>query len=241
MLKLPSVTVTAAHGTDCVAEVAGPPIGLVHTKSCSKHQDDTARIQAAIDKVSAWPLKSAAPGGSQFRGRVRLGAGTFFVSKALRVRHSGVILEGVGGHCRPNTVAKVQKASMCTNIIAEGGLDAVVILGLDTATVREVPSSRSGAWRTKIAQSYVPAGAMQVRVADASGFAVGDNVVVERKATDKWIKAIGMDALVEDHKVETWVMVRDQGGREMHCPWALSLTPAFIILTPSHSLHNYTA
>ena len=152
------MTLSAAHGVGCVKEVSSP-IGLAHSEDCATHKDDAARIQAAIDKVSGWPLKLTPGGRSRFRGRVQLGAGTFFVSATLRLRHSGVILQGVGGHCRPNKVTEVSNPSMCTNIVAEGLLDSVVSVGLDAASAREISSSRSA-----IAQSYVAAGATQVRV-----------------------------------------------------------------------------
>ena len=194
--KLPSVQVAALHGTNCVAEVSSPT-GLSHTKSCDDHKDDSARIQAAIDQVSSLPLKSAADG-QHFRGRVKLGPGTFFVSSSLRIRHSGVILEGAGGHCRANAVAEVGDPKLCTTIVAEGALDSVVTLGLDKAAVREV--SGRDAWRSAITQSYVPVGATTVTVKNASGFSVGDRVVVERKSTKQWLDALGMTTLVKDHK-----------------------------------------
>lgn len=53
--------------------------------------DATARIQAAIDKVSKYPLNK-----DGFRGTVFLQAGTYTIEGSLRLHTSGVIISGAG-------------------------------------------------------------------------------------------------------------------------------------------------
>ena len=53
--------------------------------------DNTAHVQAAIDKVSALP-----PDTSGFRGAVLLRAGYYRMATPLRIQASGVVLRGEG-------------------------------------------------------------------------------------------------------------------------------------------------
>jgi hypothetical protein len=68
----------------------------------------------------------------------------------------------------------------------------------------------SGTWQMEgnpaaITDEYVPSGADTFTVTDASGFKVGDTVLVRRPVTDAWIRFMGMDTLVRDGKQQTWI------------------------------------
>lgn len=45
---------------------------------------------------------------------------------------------------------------------------------------------------------YVPLGATEFRVTDASGFAEGDAICIARNSTKGWIRDLGMDQLSAD-------------------------------------------
>jgi hypothetical protein len=68
----------------------------------------------------------------------------------------------------------------------------------------------SGSWtRTgnaaTLTESYVPSGTRSFRVASASGFAVGDTVLVERPVTSAWIAFMGMEKLTRNGQAQTWL------------------------------------
>jgi len=135
--------------------------------------DDDENIQAAIDHVSSLPLN---PDG--FRGAVLLKSGTYEVRGSVRISDSGVVLRGEGD-----------------------GEDGTVILGVGTeqrkliiARGTGVPVEVEGS-RVVIADEYVPVGSMSFEVADASGFTVGDNVIVLRPSIAEWISVLGMDRI----------------------------------------------
>ena len=143
--------------------------------------DNTARIQAAIDEVSA-----LAPDADGFRGAVLLERGTYDVAGTLRIAASGVVLRGSGSGA-DGTVLRVIGAPH--RVFAVGG---------------------TGTWqpdaiRAAVTDAYVPAGASTVTVDSAASFRAGDSVVVQRAATEAWIRFMNMDTLTRDGKPQTWL------------------------------------
>ena len=134
--------------------------------------DDGASIQAAIDRVSA-----IEPDATGFRGVVVLSAGTYDVAGSLKIRASGLVLRGHGDH------------SEGTVIRASGRSRRVLIEVSGVADRMEVPGTRQ-----PITDAYVPVGVFSFSVPDASGFGVGDDVLVTRTPNQAWIDALGMDA-----------------------------------------------
>lgn len=146
--------------------------------------DDTARVQDALDAAGALPL---GPGG--FRGAVLLRAGTYEIAGTVHVRHDGVVLRGEGDGADPaaNTV-----------LVAVGDVPhqrEVIVLG----------SGNDHRWRDEVAGSRVDivteratVGARELQVADASGLAVGDPVVVYHPCTDAWLAAVDHGATGAD-------------------------------------------
>jgi hypothetical protein len=145
--------------------------------------DDTAALQAAIDAVSALPVIDG------FRGTVLLDVGQFNISSALHIRASGVVLSGMGSSSGGTVIAMIDNGS---------GFHALDIAG-------------SGSYITSntvnIVDSYVPSGSNTITVSDASGFSVGDDVLISRPVTQDWVHYLGMDTLVRNGQPQTWIPV----------------------------------
>ncbi|HEY2761263.1 MAG TPA: hypothetical protein VGI75_10980, partial [Pirellulales bacterium] len=137
--------------------------------------DDTARIQAAINQVSAMPLVNGV------RGTILLTAGTYDVSSQLKINASGVVLRGQGQG--PTGTLLYSTATTSYDVIQAAPTGSTSF------------SAVSGTTST-IADSYVPVGAtsFSVSASDVSKYHVGDKIVVNRPSTAAWISAIGMDA-----------------------------------------------
>ncbi|HKQ79275.1 MAG TPA: discoidin domain-containing protein [Blastocatellia bacterium] len=136
--------------------------------------DDSARIQAAIDQVSAMPQNAEG-----IRGAVLLKRGRFEVGTTLVIRASGVVLRGEGRGEDGTILFATGTAKR--NVLEVGGPAGRLLL----------PA------RTQIADLYAPSGARRLRLEDASVFKVGDSVLVRRVGNDRWIHAIAMDQIVE--------------------------------------------
>ena len=142
--------------------------------------DDTAAIQAAIDAVSQLPLVNGS------RGAVVLAPGTFEIDGTLQITASGVVLRGSGSGAGGTIVNAAGTARRIFNVHGAGN---------------PVPSTTSAA----IVDSYVPSGATSFHVDDASKLAAFDTVLVQRPVTAAWVKYMGMDTLVRNGTVETWI------------------------------------
>jgi hypothetical protein len=137
--------------------------------------DDTARIQAAIDQVSALPVDA-----DGFRGAVLLKAGEYQIATQIRITASGVVLRGEGSGTT-GTVLRATGTGQRTLVEVRGSGS----MAIDNATTRAV------------AETYVPVGAFSMRLTSTTGLSVGQRVVVRRPSTADWIKAIGMDKLAQ--------------------------------------------
>jgi len=132
--------------------------------------DDTERIQAAIDKVSAMPLDK-----DGFRGAVLLKSGLYRTSTTLRIQASGVVLRGEGQ-------AKDGTVILCTS---DQQTHMITLSG--NRKITEVPNSR-----VQIADAYVPWGATSFNLKSADGFSVGDKVIVLRPNSKQWLDDLKM-------------------------------------------------
>ncbi len=135
--------------------------------------DNRARIQAAIDLVSALPLNA-----SGFRGAVLLMAGTYAVNGPLVVGASGVVLRGQGaGPTGTKLLATLRQQHTLVAFTGAG---------------QSVVQSSTG---KLITNSYLPIGARICTVASGHTFVVGDLVVLRRTPNQAWIDRLGMNTL----------------------------------------------
>ena len=144
--------------------------------------DDTAAIQAAIDAVSG--LDSDADG---FRGAVLLAPGIFNLSSTLNITASGVVLRGSGSGSGGTILNMIGDPFLLLKVAGTGSYETW------------------GNASASITDSYVPSGTMTVNVDDASGFAIGDPVLIIRPVTHAWISFMGMDKLVRNGQPQTWL------------------------------------
>lgn len=135
--------------------------------------DNTAHIQDAIDRISALQLS---PEG--FRGAVLLKKGAYPVSGQLHIRASGVVLRGEG-------------ADEDSTRLYATGTEKRSVIDIQGASVPELLTETL----TTISDLYVPSGSRSIHVEDASRFRPGDTVKVLRYGNERWIHAIGMDAI----------------------------------------------
>jgi hypothetical protein len=143
--------------------------------------NDSERIQAAIDRVSA-----RTPDKDGFRGAVLLKRGRYTLEKPLRIAAGGVVLRGEGQD-EDGTILfgkgavkglSVPELHMTANLILIGGAYGAQP---DPAATR------------RITDEYVPVGARTFPVENARGLAVGKKVIVRRHGNRDWVHEVGMD------------------------------------------------
>ena len=135
--------------------------------------DNQARIQAAIDFVSALPLDA-----NGFRGAVLLTAGLYGVNGPLVVSTSGVVLRGQGAGPTGTTLLATLR-------------QRYTLVSFTGASPPVMQSSTS----KLITNPYLPIGARTCTVASGHTFAVGDLVVLRRTPNQAWINMLGMNTL----------------------------------------------
>jgi hypothetical protein len=132
---------------------------------------------AAIENA----LRQVASGGG---GAVLLETGTFLSSNTITISASSVVLRGSGTN---QTTLKLTGSPH--NGIA----------------VRGPKSERTIISKTRIADQYVPSGAMKFDVENAAGLAAGDSIEIRKPVTLEWVKFMGMDDMERDGKPQTWI------------------------------------
>lgn len=194
--------------------VALPDVPVKRTVSpAGGERDDTATIQAAIDEVSKLPADAAG-----FRGAVMLKPGTFNCSAPLSLTTSGVVLRGSGsGGVKDSAMTTIKLTGgphLAISVRAPGGRGgsarragaASATQPNAVATSNSDPSTQEVTLvETKIADTYVPSGAMTFRVSDAKGLAVGDTISIRKPVTPEWVALMQMDDLTRDGKHQTWI------------------------------------
>ncbi|HLQ50319.1 MAG TPA: hypothetical protein VK129_02405 [Terriglobales bacterium] len=164
--------------------VALPSVPVV-TNLSPVSGDNTTHIQAAIDSVAG-----RSPDSNGFRGAVLLAAGTYNVNGTLNLHAGGVVLRGSSSGSGGTTLNMTSGAPHLAFSVAG-----------------------TGSWTTvgntvSMTDSYVPSGAMSFHVSDASGFSVGDTILIGRPVTAAWVHLMGMDTLVSSTGVpQTWIAV----------------------------------
>ncbi|PRP82251.1 hypothetical protein PROFUN_06263 [Planoprotostelium fungivorum] len=142
--------------------------------------DDTATIQAALNKVAALPLDS-----NGFRGAVYLRPGTFHIS-TLTLSASGVILRGAG-----------LDSSRGTTIQTKSDVMPIQIYGSTKAQL--------GTKKYFLTKTNVPFGGNTLPMQSTAGLKVGDSVYIYSTITAKFIHLLGMDQMVRDGEAQRWI------------------------------------
>ncbi|MDR2911665.1 MAG: hypothetical protein LBV47_09960 [Bacteroidales bacterium] len=170
----------------------GVPIPYVANKEIvwPVRGDNSANIQAAIDKVSSLPADA-----SGFKGAVLLKMGIYELAKPIYIRTSGVVLRGEGmGETGTILIGKLEDLSneskglpMERQTTSQRRSALVNISGESGVTIQE---------NTKqlITDNYVPVGAFSFTVTSASGFKTGDKILVRRIGNDAFFKELYPDS-----------------------------------------------
>jgi hypothetical protein len=145
--------------------VAIPDVATVVTVNPSGG-DDTAAIKSAISTAASQSLVNG------IRGAVQLARGTFHVSSQININASGVVVRGAGSANGTTIVMTGSTPFKLFNMSGSGS------------------PSQSGT--VNMTDSYVASGATGFNVSSASGFSVGDNVLIHRVVTTSWINFMGM-------------------------------------------------
>jgi len=144
--------------------------------------DNSANIQAAIDKVSALPLDA-----SGFRGAVLLKMGFYRLEKPLYIKASGVVLRGEG---MGDTGTILYGILPTRDPNATGrqrmGRPDLINIGAEKGT-EPIEDSKQA-----ITDNYVPVGAVSFNVKSAKGLKKGDKVIVRRFGNEAWVKELKM-------------------------------------------------
>ena len=150
-----------------------PDVPVRITLDPSPSGDDTEQIQQALDEVGEMALDE-----NGHRGAVLLNPGNYHISSLIEIRESGVVLRGSGDGTDPQTNTIIEAARGIGNISIQVGRGTVNW------------NIASGSPLTQIVTEFVPVGSRHFEVADASGFEVGDDVVIFHRASQEWIEAV---------------------------------------------------
>lgn len=151
--------------------------------------DNHARVQAALDAVSALPLDARG-----IRGAVLLTAGEYELSETLLISASGVILRGAGQGL-DGTILKATTTtpeSILVSVLGEGG--------------GRLPREADADAETTIAQDYVPVGTISIEVEDAASYAAGDAIAIVRTPNAAWVGPSGLDMAQYDWEADEYVL-----------------------------------
>lgn len=155
-----------------------PDVKVVKTLTAPTSGDSEKLIQQAIDEVAK--LK---PNSMGHRGAILLKKGTYKIPGVIKINASGIVLRG-------------EKETV---LVASGKLKRNLIVVSGDGDVKEVNGTR-----VKIADDYVPVGAKSFKVKSAKAYQVGDDIIVYRPATEKWIADLKMDKIVPKSDTRQW-------------------------------------
>jgi hypothetical protein len=150
-----------------------PDVPVRITLNPSSTGDDTQQIQQALDEVGDMQIDE-----NGHRGAVLLNPGNYYISSRLRIQQSGVVLRGTGDGTDPATNTIIHASKGIGNISIQVGRGNVNW------------NIASGSPLTEIVTDFVPVGSRHFEVANASGFAVGDDVIIFHPATQEWVEAV---------------------------------------------------
>lgn len=142
-------------------------------------ENDGELIQAAIDELSKKELNK-----DGFRGTILLKKGTYKIKGTLKINAPGIVLRGEGEE---------------TKLIATGNEKHTLIAVSGAGKVKEITGTRK-----KITDAYVPVGTKSFTLNSVEGLKVGDDIIVFRPGTQKWISDLKMDQIVPKEDTKQW-------------------------------------
>jgi hypothetical protein len=158
-----------------------PTITNIITTLSPSTGDRTVAINNAIQAAA-----SVTPDINGFRGVIQLNAGSYEIQGTVLLNVSGVVLRGAGSDTNGTVfVATGDTPHQRTVLLAGGGINA--------------DWKNLGTLKTNITTPFVQVGSMSFTVASASGFAVGDAIIICHPSTQAWITAVdggGVDTAV---------------------------------------------
>lgn len=153
--------------------------------------DNSASLRAAIEHMGTLPLDEHG-----HRGALLLEAGVYELAETVVQPYSGVVLRGVGDGEDPATSAILRPVD------EPGSSRNGLVIGGDGSWQSVVPGTR-----TDIVSDLVKVGQDTMVVADVSGLAVGDTVLLTHHCTQEWLDAV------------------DGGGTGEDAPWEVGSLP----------------
>lgn len=158
-----------------VALPDAPVVATIQPRSGS--DDDSARIQTAVDQVAALPGRAT----DGVRGAVLLTKGAWRCGTTLRIP-AGVVLRGEGQGPDGTVITATMKPRD-----ADDKPSLIRIEG--TGRVAVEPTAHA------VLDERVPLGAKRLRVQEAAQFRPGDAVAVEHRPNQAWIRDLKMDQM----------------------------------------------
>jgi hypothetical protein len=144
--------------------------------------DNSANIQAAIDKVSALPLDA-----SGYRGAVLVKMGFYKLEKPLYIKASGVVLRGEGmGETGTILYGILPARDPNATGMQRFARPDLINIGAEKGTEPIEDSKQT------ITDNYVAFGAVTFNVKSAKAFKKGDKVLVRRFGNESWVKELKM-------------------------------------------------
>jgi hypothetical protein len=162
--------------------------------------DNSANIQAAIDKVSALPLDA-----SGFRGAVLVKMGFYKLEKPLYIKASGVVLRGEGmGETGTILYGILPARDPNATGMQRFARPDLINIGAEKGTEPIEDSKQT------ITDNYVAFGAATFNVKSAKGFKKGDKVLVRRFGNEAWVKELKMKDEIANNRAWKFVISYDR-------------------------------
>ena len=165
--------------------VAIPDVPVVLTVYPGNGGDDTKRLQEAIDRVSAMPVKC-----DGFRGTVVLKKGQYTVTGTLYFHTSGVVVRGEGAGFGGTWIYHRPPVKDSTPSNRFPHIDNY------EKGIRPTFRTKSGRLKTQklaeVTQDLIPAGIKRFTVSDISSIKPGDKVMIYIHHTQKWVNDLGL-------------------------------------------------
>lgn len=176
--------------------VALPDAAVAETLAPSG-TDDTAALQAALNRVAAISAKSGTP------HALLLAPGTFSLNAPVNISASNLVLRGSG---RDKTTITLTGDPHSGFVLGLNATPAAANSDEDSATPpAEEQSAKTQHARTTLADAYIPSGTRQLPVANATGFSVGDTILIKHPITPEYLRFMGMDHLERSGRAEHWI------------------------------------